>query len=71
MVKTISNIPGQGHTSKGLQALMTPLLYQHMELSSVQLTKTFMRTIESSHPGRPFVRVLSVQSLEEAQVVVL
>lgn len=58
-------------TSKRLQTLMTPLLYHHMELSSVQLTKRFSRTLESSHPGLPFVRVLSVQSLFEAQVNVL
>lgn len=59
-------------TSKRLQAVTTPLLYHHMELSSVQLTKRrFMRTLNSSHSVLPCVRVLSIQCLAKAQINIL
>ena len=50
---------------------MTPLLYHRMELSCAQLTRKFSRTLAASHPGLPWVRVLSIQSLAESQINVL
>ena len=56
-------------TNKALQALMTPLLYYHMELGSEQLDKKILHTLES--PGLSHVRILSIRSLQEAQINVL
>lgn len=58
-------------TSKRFQTLMTPLLYHHMELSSVQLTKRFSRTLENGHPGLPVVRVLSIRCLAKARINII
>ena len=58
-------------TSKRLQAVMTPLLYYRMELGSAQLTKRFSRTLEGSHLGLQYVRVLSIQCFAKAQIKIL
>ena len=55
-------------SSKRLQVLMTPLLYRRMELSDAQLTNGFLRTLESSHPGLSYVRVLSIRFFAKAQI---
>jgi len=47
-------------TSKRLQALMTPLLYQHMELRSARLSEDFLSTLTASHPGLSHVRTIRI-----------
>jgi hypothetical protein len=50
-----------------MHALMTPSLYYRMELTSAQLNKRFSRTLES--PGLSHVRILSVRSLSEVNML--
>jgi hypothetical protein len=45
-----------------MQALVTPLLYKHMQVFAEHLDLTFLRTLKAGHPGLPHVRTLRIRS---------